>query len=68
MVKIALVVSTFILSMFSFIISDAYDFTAKITDNPNTLVLSGQWQLFGVEVFVLAGVLAIGFVIQSRKK
>jgi hypothetical protein len=68
MLKISLVVSTFILSMFSFIISDAYHFTAEITDNKNTLVLSGQWKLVGVEVFVFAGVLAIGFLLRSRKK
>jgi len=68
MVKVALVVSTFILSMFSFVIANAYSYISLITDETDNATLAGQWSLIGIELVVLAFALAIGFVIHSRKK
>jgi len=68
MVKVALVISTLILGIFSFVIADAYSYTALINDQENYNVLSGQWSLVGTELVIGSLVLAIGFIIKSRKR
>jgi len=68
MVKIALVISTLILGIFSFVIADAYNYTAIINDQENYNVLSGQWSLIGTEFVIGSLALAVGFIIHSRKK
>jgi hypothetical protein len=68
MVKIALVLSTLILGIFGFVIADAYNYTAIINDQENYNVLSGQWSLVGTQFVIGSFVLAIGFIIHSRKK
>jgi len=68
MVKVAFVISTLILGIFSFVIADAYSYTALINDQENYNVLSGQWSLVGTELVIGSLVLAIGFIIKSRKR
>jgi len=68
MVKIALVLSTLILGIFSFVIADVYSYTALINSQESYQVLSGQWALVGTELVIGSFVLAIGFIIHSRKK
>jgi len=68
MVKVALVISTLILGIFSFVIADAYNYTAIINDQENYNVLSGQWALVGTELVIGSLVLAVGFIIKSRKR
>ena len=68
MIKIALVLSTLILGIFGFVIADAYSYTALINSQESYQVLSGQWALVGTELVIGSFVLAIGFIIHSRKK
>lgn len=68
MIKIALVISTLILGVFSFVIADAYRYTSLINDQESYKVFSGQWALVGTELVIGSFVLAIGFIIHSRKK
>jgi len=68
MVKIALVLSILILGIFGFVIADAYNYTAIINDQENYIGLSAQWALVGTELVIGSFVLAIGFIIHSRKK
>lgn len=68
MVKVALVVSVFILGMFSLVISNSYSYLSLITNETENATLAGQWSLIGAEFFVGAFVLALGFIIHSRKK
>jgi hypothetical protein len=68
MVKIALVLSTLILGIFGFVIADAYSYTALINDQENYNVLSGQWALVGTEFVIGSVILALVFIIRSRKK
>jgi hypothetical protein len=68
MIKIALVISTLILGIFGFVIADAYSYTALINDQEKYNVLSGQWALVGTELVIGSLVLAVGFIIHSRKK
>ena len=68
MVKIALVLSILILGIFSFVISDAYNYTAIINDQENYNVLSGQWSLVGTQFVIGSLILALVFIIKSRKK
>jgi len=68
MIKIALVLSTLILGIFGFVIADAYSYTALINSQESYQVLSGQWALVGTELVSGSFVLAIGFIIHSRKK
>jgi len=68
MVKVALVISTLILGIFGFVIADAYSYTALINDQENYNVLSGQWSLVATQFVIGSIILALVFVIQSRKK
>jgi hypothetical protein len=68
MVKVALVISTLILGVFGFVIADAYSYTALINDQENYNVLSGQWALVGTEFVIGSVILALVFIIRSRKK
>lgn len=68
MVKVGLVISVFILSMFSFVIANAYSYISLITNEVENSTLAGQWSLIGVELIFIAFALAIGFIIHSRKK
>jgi hypothetical protein len=68
MIKVALVISTLILGIFGFVIADAYSYTALINDQENYNVLSGQWALVGTEFVIGSLILALVFIIRSRKK
>jgi len=68
MIKVALVISTLILGIFSFVIADAYNYTAIINDQENYNVLSGQWALVGTQFVIGSLILALVFIIKSRKK
>jgi len=68
MVKVALVISTLILGIFGFVIADAYSYTALVNDQENYNVLSGQWSLVGTELVIGSLLLAVGFIIKSRKR
>jgi len=68
MVKVGLVISTIILGVFSFVISNAYNYLALTSYKTSDSVSAGQWSLVGVEFFVVSFILAIGFIIHSRKK
>ena len=68
MIKVALVISTLILGIFGFVIADAYFYTALINDQENYNVLSGQWALVGTEFVIGSLILALVFIIRSRKK
>jgi hypothetical protein len=68
MVKVALVISTLILGIFGFVIADAYSYTALINDQESYQVLSGQWALVGTELVIGSLILALVFIIKSRKR
>jgi len=68
MVKLALVLSILILGIFSFVIADAYNYTALINSQENYQVLSGQWSLLGTQFVIGSLILALIFIIKSRKK
>lgn len=68
MVKVALVISTLILGIFSFVIADAYNYTALINSQEKYQVLSGQWGLVGTQFVIGSIILALVFIIKSRKK
>jgi hypothetical protein len=68
MIKVALVISTLILGVFSFVIADAYSYTALINDQDKYNVLSGQWSLVGTQFVIGSLILALVFIIRSRKK
>jgi membrane protein implicated in regulation of membrane protease activity len=68
MVKVALVISTLILGVFSFVIADAYSYTALINSQESYQVLSGQWSLVGVQFVIGSLILALVFIIKSRKR
>jgi hypothetical protein len=68
MIKVDLVISTLILGIFGFVIADAYSYTALINDQENYNVLSGQWALVGTEFVIGSLILALVFIIRSRKK
>jgi hypothetical protein len=68
MVKIALVLSTLILGIFGFVIADAYSYTALINSQESYQVLSGQWSLVGTQFVIGSLILALVFIIKSRKK
>lgn len=68
MVKVALVISTVILGVFSFIIANAYAYLSLITNEVDNSVHAGQWNLVGTQFLISAFVLALVFVIRSRKK
>lgn len=66
--KIGLVMASFVAGVFSLFIADAQKVLAVFTDNKDTLVSSGIWSFLSVEFFVLAFILALVFIIRSRKK
>jgi hypothetical protein len=68
MVKVALVISTLILGIFGFVIADAYSYTALINSQESYQVLSGQWSLVGTQFVIGSLILALVFIIKSRKK
>jgi len=68
MIKVALVISTLILGIFGFVIADAYSYTALINDQESYQVLSGQWSLLGTQFVIGSLILALVFIIKSRKK
>lgn len=68
MVKLALVLSILILGIFSFVIADAYNYTALINSQESYQVLSGQWSLLGTQFVIGSLILALVFIIRSRKK
>lgn len=68
MVKVALVISILILGIFGFVIADAYSYTALINSQESYQVLSGQWSLIATQFVIGSIILALVFVIQSRKK
>jgi hypothetical protein len=68
MIKVALVISTLILGVFSFVIADAYSYTALINSQESYQVLSGQWSLVGTQFVIGSLILALMFIIKSRKK
>ncbi len=68
MVKVALVISTLILGMFSFIIAGSFAYLSRITNEVSNSVQAGQWNLIGIQFVVLAFVLAVVFIVRSRQR
>jgi hypothetical protein len=68
MIKVALVLSILILGIFGFVIADAYSYTALINSQEKYQVFSGQWSLVGTQFVVGSLILALVFIIKSRKK
>lgn len=68
MVKIALVISNLVLSMFAFALANAYNYTAIMTDNTNDHIRSAIWNFVGIQFVLVSVVLTLVFVIQSRKR
>ena len=66
--QVALVVASTILGCFSVVIADAYSYLSLITNEVDNKSTASVWSFVSVEFFVLAFVLAIVFVIRSRKK
>lgn len=66
--KIGLVMASVVAGIFSFFISDTQNFLGVITDNQDTLVSAGIWSFVSVQFFILAFILALVFIIRSRKK
>jgi len=66
--KIGIVMSAFIAGAFSFFISDTLNYLSVFTDDPSDKVQSGIWGFLSVQFFILAFVLALVFIIRSRKK
>lgn len=66
--KIGIVMSAFIAGAFSFFISDTLNYLAILTDDADDKVQSGIWSFVSVQFFILAFVLALVFIIRSRKK
>lgn len=68
MTKIALVISNLVLSMFAFALANAYHYTAVITDNLDDHIRSAIWNFVGIQFVFVSVVLALVFVIRSRKR
>lgn len=66
--KIGIVMSAFIGGVFSFFISDTLNYLSVFTDDASDKVQSGIWGFLSVQFFILAFVLALVFIIRSRKK
>ncbi len=66
--KIGIVMSAFIGGVFSFFISDTLNYLSLLTDDPTDKVQSGIWGFVSVQFFILAFILALVFIIRSRKK
>jgi len=68
MVKVALVMSGFILASFAFALGYAYEYTSVITDNTEDTVRSALWNFIGGQFIVVSIVLGLVFAIRSRKR
>lgn len=66
--RIGLVMFSLMAGIFSFFISDTLNYLGVITDDADDLVQSGIWSFVSVQFFILALVLALVFIIRSRKK
>ncbi len=66
--QVALVVASTILGFFSVVIADAYSYLSLITSEVEHKSTSSVWSLVSVEFFILAIVLAIVFIVKSRKR
>lgn len=66
--KIGIVMSAFIAGAFSFFISDTLNYLAILTDDADDKVQSGIWGFVSFQFFILSLVLALVFIIKSRKK
>jgi len=68
MIKVALVISVFILGMFSFVIANAYTYLNQITNRIEDATLAGQWNLVGIQFIVGGFILGILLIANSRKR
>lgn len=66
--RIGLVMSAFIAGVFSYFIADTQNYLGTLTDNQDDLVSAGIWNFVSIQFFILALVLALVFIIRSRKK
>ena len=66
--QVGLVMSALVAGIFSFFISDTLNYLGLFTDNPDDKVQSGIWGFVSGQFFILALVLALVFIIKSRKK
>lgn len=66
--KIGIVMSALVAGIFSFFISDTLNYLSLFTDDATDKVQSGIWGFVSVQFFILAFVLALVFIIRSRKK
>ena len=66
--RIGLVMASAMASIFSYFISDTLNYLAVFTDDASDKVQSGIWAFVSVQFFILAFILAIVFIIRSRKK
>lgn len=66
--KIGIVMSAFIAGAFSFFISDTLNYLSVFTDDPSDKVQSGIWGFVSLQFFILSLVLALVFIIKSRKR
>jgi len=68
MVKIALVISNLVLSMFAIALANAYHYTAVITDNTDDHIRSAIWNFVGIQFIFVSVVLVLVFVIRDRRR
>jgi len=68
MIKVALVISVFILGMFSFVIANAYTYLNQITNKVEDATIAGQWNLVGIQFIVGGFILGILLIANSRKR
>jgi len=68
MIKVALVISVFILGMFSFVIANAYTYLNQITNKVEDATIAGQWNLVGIQFIVGSFILGILLIANSRKR
>lgn len=66
--RIGLVMASLMAGIFSYFISDTLNYLAVFTDDANEKVQSGIWGFVSVQFFILAFILALVFIIRSRKK
>lgn len=66
--RIGLVMASLMAGIFSYFISDTLNYLAIFTDDASDKVQSGIWGFVSVQFFILAFILAIVFIIRSRKK
>jgi hypothetical protein len=66
--KIGIVMSAFIGGVFSFFISDTLNYLSVLTDDADDKVQSGIWGFVSLQFFILSIVLALVFIIKSRKR